>query len=57
MSAQTHRLVAMGKENIQGIQSGKSRVIYAIIKAKIDTLGASKTAKQIREKLRNLKDS
>ena len=57
VSAQTHQLVAMWKENIQGIESGKSRVIYAKIKAEIDTLGTPKAAKQIREKLRNLKDS
>ena len=57
MSAQTHQLVAMWKENIQGIESGKSRVIYAKIKAEIDTLGTPKTTKQVREKLRNLKDS
>ena len=31
VSAQTHRLVAKWKENIQGIESGKSRVIYAKI--------------------------
>ena len=57
MSAQAHQLVAMWKENIQGIESGKSRVIYAKIKAEIDTLGTPKTTKQVREKLRNLKDS
>ena len=55
-SAQTHLLVAKWKENIQGIESGKSRVIYAKIIAEIDTLGTPKTTKQIREKLRNLKD-
>ena len=31
VSAQTHRLVAMWKENIQRIESGKSTVIYAKI--------------------------
>ena len=56
MSARTHRLVAMWKENIQGIESGKLRVIYAKIKVEIDTLGTPKTTKQIREKLRHLKD-
>ena len=35
-------VVAMGKENIQGIESGKSRVIYVKIKAEIDTLGTLK---------------
>ena len=55
VSAQTHQLVAMWKENIQGIESGKSRVIYAKIKAEIDTLGTPKTTKQIRKKLRNLR--
>ena len=47
----------MWKENIQGIESGKSRVIYAKIKAETDTLEILKNTKQIREKLRNLKDS
>ena len=41
-SAQTHLLVAKWKENIQGIESGKSRVIYAKIIAEIDTLGTQK---------------
>ena len=31
----------MWKENIQGIESGKSRVIYAKIKTQIDTSGNS----------------
>ena len=57
ISAQTHWLVAMVKEKIQGIESGKPRVIYAKIIAKADTLGNPKTTKQIREKLRNLKYS
>ena len=57
VSAQTHQPVAMRKENIQGIESNKSRVIHAKIKAEIDTLGNPKTIKQIRGKLRNLKDS
>ena len=57
VSAQTHRLGVMRKGNIQGIESGKSREIYAKIKAETDTLGTRKTIKQIREKLRNLKDS
>ena len=47
----------MWKENIQGIESGKSRVIYAKIKAETDTLETLKNTKQIREKLRNLKGS
>ena len=47
----------MWKENIQGLESGKSRVIYAKIKAEIDTLRTPKTNKQIRQKLRNLKGS
>ena len=46
----------MWKGNIQGIESGKSRVIYAKIKAEADTLGTPKTIKQIGEKFRNLKD-
>ena len=50
VNAQTHRFVAMWKENIQGIESAKSRVIYGKIKAGIDTLGTPKTTKQIREK-------
>ena len=33
VSARTHRSVSMWKENIQGIESGKSRIIYAKIKA------------------------
>ena len=57
VNAQTHRFVALWKENIQGIESAKSRVIYAKIKVEINTLGTLKTTKQIREKLRNLKDS
>ena len=57
VAAQTHQLWAMWKENIQGIESGKQRVIYTKIKTEIDTLGTPKTTKQIREKLRNLKDS
>ena len=57
MSARIHRLVAMWKENIRGIESGKLRVIYAKIKVEIDTLGTPKTTKQIREKLRHFKDS
>ena len=52
-----HWLVAMWKENIQGIESGKSRSIYPKTKAEIDTLETLKNIKQIREKLRNLKDS
>ena len=34
---------------IRGIEFGNSRVIYAKIKAEIDTLGNPKTTKQIRE--------
>ena len=49
VSVQAHRLVAIWKEIIQGIESGKSRVIYAKIKAEIDTLGTPKTTKQIRQ--------
>ena len=56
MDAQTHQFVAMGTEIIQGIESAKSTVISAKIKTEIDTLGTQKTTKQIRKKLRNLKD-
>ena len=47
------RLVALLKENIQVIKSGKPRVIYSKIKVEIDTLGTPKATKQIREKVRN----
>ena len=43
--------------SIKGIESGKSRIIYAKIKAEIDALGSPKTTRQIQETLRNLKDS
>ena len=43
--------------SIKGTESGKSRIIYAKIKAEIDALGSPKTTRQIQETLRNLKDS
>ena len=42
--------------SIKGIKSGKSKKIYAKIKVEFDALVSSKTARQIQEKLRNLKD-
>lgn len=55
--AQTHRLVALWKENFHELESGKSRQVYIKMKTEIDGLGTAKTSKQIREKLRNLKDN
>lgn len=43
--------------SIKGIKSGKSKKIYAKIKAEFDALVSPKTARQIQEKLRNLNDS
>lgn len=47
MKAQTHWLFALWKENIKGIKSCKSRIIYVKIKAEIDATGPPKAIKEI----------
>ena len=54
---QTSVLVNMWAENIQQIESSRSYEAWQKIKREIDNNGPSKSVKQIKTKLRNLKDA
>ena len=54
---QTEVLVTMWKENYKELESSKQHSVWMRIKNKIDGLGNPKTLKQIKTKLRNMKDA
>ena len=54
---QTKTLVAMWKENLNDIESGKANMVWIKIKAEVDKYGTTKTVKQCKTKIRNLKDT
>ena len=53
----TEVLVTMWKENYKELESAKQHGVWMRIKNKTDGLGNAKTLKQIKTKLRNMKDA
>ena len=54
---QTKMLVVLWKENIDDIESARQHAVWLKIKEAIDKLGPSKTVKQLKSKIKNLKDA
>ena len=57
MTAQTKVLVYRWKQYYNELETAKKHSLWAKIKVEIDKLGNSKPLKQIKDKLRNLKDA
>ena len=54
--AQTDMLIPMWKECYKYLESTNQCSVWVKIKVKIDKVGKEKSIKQIKDKLRNLKD-
>ena len=57
MTAQTKALVYWWKEYYNELETAKQHSLWAKIKVEIDKLGNPKSLKQIKDKLRNLKNA
>ena len=55
--SQTKTLVYLWKEHIRDLQTSKQHLIWIKIKTAVNEKGPGKTLKQLKEKIRNLKDA